>query len=89
MIIFSQVRTVTEELRTFSLEDVMDDIKNEYKNLLIEQGLSSTTPPNIVRASVERHARVRVNNYLVSRKINLLGIHRRKSKGLYVRREEQ
>ena len=83
------VRTVTEELDTFLLEDVMDDIKNEYKNLLIEQGASSTTPPNIVRASVARHARVRVNNYLVSRKINSLGIHRRKSKGLYVRREEQ
>ena len=25
------VRTVTEELRTFSLEDVMDDIKNAFK----------------------------------------------------------
>lgn len=82
------VRTVTEELDTFSLEDVMDDIKNEYKNLLIEQGASSTTPPQIVRASVGRHAMVRVNNYMVSRKINSLGIHRRKGRG-YVRREEQ
>lgn len=83
------VRIVTEGLGTFFLGDVMDDIKTEYKNLLIEQGLSSTTPPNVVRASVERHARVRVNNYLVTRKINSLGIHRKKSKGLYVRREEQ
>lgn len=83
------VRTVTQELGTFTLQDVMDDIKNEYKNLIIEQGDPSKTPLHIIRGAAERHASVRVNDYLITRKINLIGIHKRKGKGVYVRREEQ